>query len=211
MITIQITPITFFFRLIFVIKLGVLALDQNYPGVPGERFLGHIVRVVGTVGQQQCVRKCRDRPKLCHGVNYRKQHLLCELVSDTGVVEPNSDYIRFELNQKWTSQCASCSSDEKCVTLSSNQTYCVKDTIPPTDCIAYHNQEPTLLSGIYRVKLPLKGYVNVYCEMVIDGGGWTVFQRRQDGSEEFIRNWRDYKMGFGDLRNEFWLAANRII
>ena len=108
MMTKQITLITFF-RLIFVLRLiyetgdlinlGVLALDQSYPGVPGERFLGPIVRVVGTVGQQQCVRECRDRPRLCRGVNYRKQHLLCELVSDTEEVEPNSDYVRFELDQ----------------------------------------------------------------------------------------------------------------
>lgn len=44
----------------------------------------------------------------------------------------------------------------------------------PGDCTALHNQESALLSGIYRVQLPGIGYVNVFCEMGLDGGGWTV-------------------------------------
>eukprot|EP00105_Crassostrea_gigas_P042108 XP_019926256.1 PREDICTED: microfibril-associated glycoprotein 4 [Crassostrea gigas] len=180
--------------------------------VHGERYIGPVVRVMGIIGQQQCVRECRHRPKLCRGVNYRKQELLCELVSAINETEPKPGYVRIELDQSAniTQECVSCSADEMCVTLSSKKNHCIKDNDSPADCTSLHNNNCGLTSGLYRIKLPFLGHVTAFCDMDTDGGGWTVFQKRQDGSEDFYRTWMEYKNGFGNLRSEFWLGNEKL-
>lgn len=48
------------------------------------------------------------------------------------------------------------------------------DDIDMNDCGVYYSLLLFLLSGLYRIKFFVVGYVIVLCEMDIGGGGWIV-------------------------------------
>ncbi|CAK6974480.1 angiopoietin-4 [Scomber scombrus] len=74
------------------------------------------------------------------------------------------------------------------------------------DCADAYKAGHTV-SGLYHVYIGNRTEpVQVYCDMETSGGGWTVFQRRFNGSVDFQRSWREYKMGFGDVFGEHWLG-----
>ncbi|XP_038012404.1 tenascin isoform X1 [Motacilla alba alba] len=81
----------------------------------------------------------------------------------------------------------------------------------PKDCSqALLNGEST--SGLYTIYLngdkaqPLQ----VFCDMGEDGGGWIVFLRRQNGKQDFYKNWNTYVAGFGDPKDEFWIGLENL-
>ncbi|NXS99356.1 TENA protein, partial [Jacana jacana] len=81
----------------------------------------------------------------------------------------------------------------------------------PKDCSqALLNGETT--SGLYTIYLngdkaqPLQ----VFCDMGEDGGGWIVFLRRQNGKQDFYKNWKTYTTGFGDPTDEFWIGLENL-
>ncbi|XP_055759967.1 angiopoietin-1-like isoform X2 [Salvelinus fontinalis] len=61
-------------------------------------------------------------------------------------------------------------------------------------------------SGVYTIHINTQETKKVYCNMEAAGGGWSVIQRRKDGTMDFQRTWKEYKMGFGSLFGEHWLG-----
>ena len=66
-------------------------------------------------------------------------------------------------------------------------------------------------SGVYNVQPDMNGPAfAAYCDMTTDKGGWTVIQRRNNGSVDFYRDWTDYVRGFGSVEGEFFLGLDKI-
>ena len=79
------------------------------------------------------------------------------------------------------------------------------------DCFCLHKRFPHLSSGSFTIAFEgIIGLIPVYCDMETEGGGWTVFQRRTDGSVDFNRGWNDYERGFGNIDGDYWLGLTSL-
>ncbi|KAF1373437.1 hypothetical protein PFLUV_G00238850 [Perca fluviatilis] len=81
---------------------------------------------------------------------------------------------------------------------------------PPLDCNEIYNNDNSRPSGVYTIHPSASSSVQVYCDMDSQGGGWTVFQRRMNGTVNFYRGWDEYKTGFGNPAGEYWLGLKSV-
>lgn len=85
----------------------------------------------------------------------------------------------------------------------------IKGTPIARDCYELY-RNGFRVSGVYPIKLPQGNVLNVWCDMSPKNGGWTVIQRRHDGSENFTRDWDDYTFGFGNVNSEYYFGNENI-
>ncbi|XP_065934059.1 fibroleukin isoform X2 [Magallana gigas] len=80
-----------------------------------------------------------------------------------------------------------------------------------TNCADILNNYPHTRGrdGVYNIFDSNKSKA-VFCDMTTDNGGWTVIQRRVNGSVDFYRNWTEYKNGFGFADHEYWIGNDML-
>ncbi|XP_078119905.1 tenascin-N isoform X2 [Sander vitreus] len=81
----------------------------------------------------------------------------------------------------------------------------------PMDCVQIM-KNGNKKSAIYTVYInnDRSKPIEVYCDMETDGGGWLVLQRRTVGKLDFMKRWKQYIVGFGNMTDEFWIGLDKI-
>ncbi|KAL7648014.1 UNVERIFIED_CONTAM: hypothetical protein RMT77_001630 [Armadillidium vulgare] len=95
----------------------------------------------------------------------------------------------------------------------------ISDRLNHMDCYDVKIENPLAMDGIFSFHLDYKGKrpIKVYCDMITEGGGWTVIQQRLPREENdtsfytgFLRNFHDYQVGFGSADNDYWLGLENL-
>ncbi|XP_045177084.2 ryncolin-1-like [Mercenaria mercenaria] len=81
--------------------------------------------------------------------------------------------------------------------------------IRPRDCQDRQLLNDSAQTGLYEMYPADSMGFEARCDMDTPPGGWTVIQRRVSNSH-FKRNWEEYKEGFGDPNDNFWLGNDKI-
>uniref|UniRef100_A0A8W8J4Y6 Fibrinogen C-terminal domain-containing protein n=1 Tax=Magallana gigas TaxID=29159 RepID=A0A8W8J4Y6_MAGGI len=81
-----------------------------------------------------------------------------------------------------------------------------------TDCSEILRSDPSKKKhdGVYTIYPDHVNKKEIFCDMTTEGGGWTVIQKRIDGSTDFYRTWEEFKKGFGNSSRNYWIGNDVI-
>ncbi|XP_006631277.2 angiopoietin-2b [Lepisosteus oculatus] len=136
----------------------------------------------------------------------RQSHLVTQLESDLGSATRNSTVLQRQLATLMETVQQLLAMATQCNEISVSP----KEEVLFRDCAEMYKSGITE-SGVYSLHYPNSTQtVKVFCDMQTKGGGWTVLQHRKDGTVDFQRTWKDYKMGFGEAAGEYWVGNEFI-
>eukprot|EP00057_Strongylocentrotus_purpuratus_P032397 XP_787488.3 PREDICTED: microfibril-associated glycoprotein 4 [Strongylocentrotus purpuratus] len=199
----------------------------------------HLARnITGVRSPGECLTICLRHGTECQSINFASDLQLCHVNDATKSSYANDfvssdgfNYYEPSSSSHWLDTQVYCSdADDTCHNGATCTEYCHPPWFKcdcPSDfmgehctlsvhydgiastCKEYYDAGHTT-SGVLQINPGGSGAFDVYCDMDNDGGGWTIFQKRLDGSVEFYRTWSDYVNGFGSVSGEYWLGLEKI-